>query len=91
MAVRLELAFPRKERPKWLSTLRLIKLWFARAQRHRDTLGRPAELAAEMDIVKSLEVRVSPQLNAWSARKRTMVRPRGFTASSLFFTFSRNT
>lgn len=29
--------------------------------------------------------------NAWSARKRTMVNPRGLTASSLFFTFSRKT
>jgi hypothetical protein len=28
---------------------------------------------------------------AWSARKRTMVNPRGFTASSLFFTVSRKT
>ena len=29
--------------------------------------------------------------NAWSARNRTMVSPRGFTASSLFFTWSRKT
>ena len=29
--------------------------------------------------------------NAWSARKRTMVKPRGFTASSLFLTVSRKT
>ena len=29
--------------------------------------------------------------NAWSARKRTMVNPRGLTASSLFFTFSWKT
>ena len=29
--------------------------------------------------------------NAWSARKRTMVNPRGFMASSLFFTCSRKT
>jgi hypothetical protein len=28
---------------------------------------------------------------AWSARKRTMVNPRGFTASSLFLTVSRKT
>ena len=31
------------------------------------------------------------QLNAWSARKRTMVNPSGSTASSLFFTLSRKT
>ena len=31
------------------------------------------------------------QSNAWSARKRTMVKPRGLTASSLFFTLSRKT
>src|SRR5262252_1448188 len=35
-----------------------MRLWVAHAQGHRDTLGRPAELAAEMDIVKPLEVRV---------------------------------
>jgi len=29
--------------------------------------------------------------NAWSARKWTMVNPRGLTASSLFFTLSRKT
>jgi len=47
------------------------------AQAHRNTLSRPAELAAEMDIVKPLEVRVSPQLNAWPVRKRTVIRPTG--------------
>src|SRR5215469_2036273 len=31
------------------------------------------------------------QLNAWSARKRTIVNPNGSTASSLFLTFSRKT
>ena len=29
--------------------------------------------------------------NAWSARKRTMVNPSGFTANALFWTFSRKT
>lgn len=53
--------------------------------------GSGTQSRTETCMPDQVEVRHISHSNAWSARKRTMVRPRGLTASSLFFTLSRKT
>ena len=69
---------------------RAVRLGIRHFRRNEGPIGRELEPRVDMNY---------PQLgsgfvvysNAWSALNRTMVNPRGSTASSLFFTVSRKT
>jgi hypothetical protein len=68
-----------------LDPLRLELAIAAKLQRASWLPGLRAVIGHEVAMKSRSELDYS---NAWSARKRTMVNPRGFTASSSFLTFS---